>query len=154
MKQNNWTKSCTQNEAENAWETLIWLESVTEKETGNAQPGACVDVLPRCSRSFTVISLPSRPISRSSLQPWMLKYAHAVFAIQWLGAWADLLLKLTNQRQAHWILIFKHEITKKVKRMLCCCSKLIKRTLHYLTWNLVVENFSEIELRTFVRIVL
>ena len=23
-------------------------ESVTEKETGNAQPGACVDVLPRC----------------------------------------------------------------------------------------------------------
>ena len=31
-----------------ARETLIWLESVTEKETGNAQPGACVDVLPRC----------------------------------------------------------------------------------------------------------
>ena len=23
---------------------------MTEKETGNAQPGACVDVLPRCSR--------------------------------------------------------------------------------------------------------
>ena len=48
MKQNNWTTSCTQNEAERARETLIWLESVTEKETGNAQPGACVDVLPRC----------------------------------------------------------------------------------------------------------
>ena len=25
-----------------------------EKETGNAQPGACVDVLPRCSFSVTV----------------------------------------------------------------------------------------------------
>ena len=25
-----------------------WPESVTEKETGNAQSGACVDVLPRC----------------------------------------------------------------------------------------------------------
>ena len=49
MKQNNWTTSCTQNEAERARETLIWLESVTEKVTGNAQPGACVDVLPRCS---------------------------------------------------------------------------------------------------------
>ena len=49
MKQNNWITSCTQNEAERARETLIWLESVTEKETGNAQPGACVDVLPRCS---------------------------------------------------------------------------------------------------------
>ena len=48
MKQNNWTTSCTQNEAESARETLIWLESVTEKETGNAQPGACEDVLPRC----------------------------------------------------------------------------------------------------------
>ena len=48
MKQNNWTTSCTQNEAESARETLIWLESVTEKETGNTQPGACVDVLPRC----------------------------------------------------------------------------------------------------------
>ena len=46
MIQNNWTTSCT--EAESAWETLIWLESVTEKETGNAQPGACVNVLPRC----------------------------------------------------------------------------------------------------------
>ena len=31
MKQNNWTTSCTQNEAERARETLIWLESVTEK---------------------------------------------------------------------------------------------------------------------------
>ena len=48
MKQNNWTTSCTQNEAESARETLIWLESVTEKETGKAQAGACVDVLPRC----------------------------------------------------------------------------------------------------------
>ena len=66
----------------------------------------------------------------------------------------ELLLKLTNQRLAHWILIFKHEITKKVKRMLCCCSKLIKRTLHYLTWNLVLENFSEIELRTFIRTIM
>ena len=27
----------------------LWLESVTEKVTGNAQPGECVDVLPRCS---------------------------------------------------------------------------------------------------------
>ena len=29
-------------------ETMIWRESVTEKVTGNAQPGACADVLPRC----------------------------------------------------------------------------------------------------------
>ena len=48
MKQNNWTTSCTQNEAKR--ETLIWLESVTGKVTGNAQTGACVDVLPRCCR--------------------------------------------------------------------------------------------------------
>ena len=48
MKHNKWTTSCTQNEAESTRETLIWLESVTEKETGNAQTGACVDVLPRC----------------------------------------------------------------------------------------------------------
>ena len=27
---------------------LTWLESVTEKETGNAHPAAYVDVLPRC----------------------------------------------------------------------------------------------------------
>ena len=26
---------------------------MTEKETGNAQPGACVDVLPRCSKYVT-----------------------------------------------------------------------------------------------------
>ena len=25
---------------------------MTEKETGNAQPGACVDVLPRCYRGL------------------------------------------------------------------------------------------------------
>ena len=49
MKQNNWTTGCTQNEAKCAWETLIWLESVTEKVTGNAQTGACVDVLSRFS---------------------------------------------------------------------------------------------------------
>ena len=48
MKQKNWTTSCTQNESERARETLIWLEGVTEKETGNVHPGACVDVLPRC----------------------------------------------------------------------------------------------------------
>ena len=48
VKQNDWTTSCTQNETGRAWETLIWLESVTEKVTGNAQTGACVDVLPRC----------------------------------------------------------------------------------------------------------
>ena len=50
MKQNNWTRSCTQNEAESARKTSICLESVTEKETGNAQPGAWVDVSPRCLR--------------------------------------------------------------------------------------------------------
>ena len=53
MKQQNWTTSCTQNESERARETLIWLESVTEKETGNAQPGACVDVLLRCCLKVT-----------------------------------------------------------------------------------------------------
>ena len=60
MKQNNWTTPCTQNEAESARETLIWLESVTEKETGNDQPGACVDVLPRCcnNAASTIISYP------------------------------------------------------------------------------------------------
>ena len=31
MKQNNWTTSCTQDEAERAQEILIWLKSVTEK---------------------------------------------------------------------------------------------------------------------------
>ena len=48
VKQNNWATGCTQNEALRAWETLIWLEIATEKVTGNAQLGACVDVLPRC----------------------------------------------------------------------------------------------------------
>ena len=51
MKQSNWTTRCSQNEAESA-RALIWLESVTEKETGNAQPGAWVDVLPRCLRTM------------------------------------------------------------------------------------------------------
>ena len=46
MKQSNLTTSCTQNEAESA--RKIWLERVTEKETGYTQPGACADVLPRC----------------------------------------------------------------------------------------------------------
>ena len=50
MKQKNWTTSCAQNESERVRETLIWPESVTEKETGNVHPGACVDVLPRCCR--------------------------------------------------------------------------------------------------------
>ena len=38
-----------------------WPESVTEKETGNAQSGACVDVLPRCSarRTFLPCSAPN-----------------------------------------------------------------------------------------------
>ena len=48
MKQRNCTTSCTRNEAERAGESLIGLESVTEKVTGNSQPGACVDVLQRC----------------------------------------------------------------------------------------------------------
>ena len=32
---------------------------MTEKETGNAQPGACVDVLPRCwlARGFLILSV-------------------------------------------------------------------------------------------------
>ena len=42
-----------------ARETLIWLESVTEKVTGNAQPGACVDVFPRCSLGPVARSLVS-----------------------------------------------------------------------------------------------
>ena len=48
MKQNNWNTSCAQNGAERARETMIWRERVTEKVTWNAQPGACVDVFPRC----------------------------------------------------------------------------------------------------------
>ena len=39
--------SFTQSEVERARE-LIGLESVTEKVTGNVQPGVCIDVLPRC----------------------------------------------------------------------------------------------------------
>ena len=31
---------------------MIWLESVTEKVTGNTQPSACVDVLPRCCSNY------------------------------------------------------------------------------------------------------
>ena len=57
MKQNNWTTSCTQNEAKCGWETLIWLESVTEKVTGSAQTGACVDVLSRCSPDHKICLL-------------------------------------------------------------------------------------------------
>ena len=38
----------TQNEAEHAGETMIWLESVTEEVSRNAQPGTCVDILLRC----------------------------------------------------------------------------------------------------------
>ena len=34
---------------------MLGLESVTEKLTGNAQPGACVDVLPRCCHDLSVI---------------------------------------------------------------------------------------------------
>ena len=52
MKQNNWTTSCTQNEAKRVWETLIWLESVTEKVTGHAQTGACV--VPQTIRPWAV----------------------------------------------------------------------------------------------------
>ena len=76
MKQKDWTTRCTQNESERARETLIWLAGVTEKETGNAQPGACVDVLPRCWLSgfgalnssphswiFTSVSVGSSPRS-------------------------------------------------------------------------------------------
>ena len=62
MKQNNWTTICTQNEAERAGETLIWLESVTDKETGNAQPSACVDVLPRCCERLVLFFIDSRSI--------------------------------------------------------------------------------------------
>ena len=81
MKQNNWTTSCTQNEAKCAWETLIWLESVTEKVTGSAQTGACVDVLSRCSPDHKICllftknsSLVPRPVrailvTRESLEP-------------------------------------------------------------------------------------
>ena len=57
MKQNNWTTSCTQNEAKCAWETLIWQESVTEKVTGSVQTGACVDVLSRCSPDHKICLL-------------------------------------------------------------------------------------------------
>ena len=77
MKQNNWTTGCTQNEAKCAWETLIWLESVTEKVTGNAQTGACVDVLSRFSpdhKTMICLSLVPRPVpairvTRRGLEP-------------------------------------------------------------------------------------
>ena len=54
MKQKNWTTSCTQNESERARETLIWPKSVTQKETGNVHPDACVDVLPRCCPNLSL----------------------------------------------------------------------------------------------------
>ena len=78
MKQNNWTTSCTQNEAKRAWETLIWLESVTEKVTGLAQTGACVvpqTIRPWAVSFFTenssVVPRPVRPIrvTRECLEP-------------------------------------------------------------------------------------
>ena len=63
------------------WETLIWLESVTEKVTGNAQLGACVDVLPRCcGQAFPHLPSPS---------PLHFKFAFA----QWLD-WKRLLRRL------------------------------------------------------------
>ena len=40
------------------------MESVTEKETGNAQSGACVDVLPRCSHHYNSAILNN--VARSS----------------------------------------------------------------------------------------
>ena len=57
---NTWhviSTSCTQNEAERLGETLSGLESVTEKVAGNAQPGACVDVLPRCWQNLYISNL-------------------------------------------------------------------------------------------------
>ena len=64
-----------------ARETLIWLESVTEKVTGSAQTGACVDVFSRCSPDHKICllftensSLVPRPVrailvTRESLEP-------------------------------------------------------------------------------------
>ena len=49
------------------------LESVTEKETGNAQSGACVDVLPRCLLDVTNGRIPYLgnlvPMALSSYSP-------------------------------------------------------------------------------------
>ena len=52
---------------------MIWLERVTEKVTGNAQPGACVDVLPRCSDRGTGFSvLAAREMKREPPPPRLL----------------------------------------------------------------------------------
>ena len=73
MKQKNWTTSCTQNESERARETLIWLESVTEKETGNVHPGACVDVSPRCCANQAASNRPQYANLRSGPM-WAVLY--------------------------------------------------------------------------------
>ena len=83
MKQNNWTTSCTQNEAKRAQDTLIWLESVTEKVTGNAQTGACVDVLPRCSKEDKCCSwLRSHSPSHSPIDNCSLFIRHEEYKSQ------------------------------------------------------------------------
>ena len=80
MKQNSWTTHCTQNEAESARETLIWLESVTEKETGNAQPGACVDVLPRCWLSLDCMTA---CLHQSKFEMSLLLYPETMLSFLW-----------------------------------------------------------------------
>ena len=99
MKQNNWTTSCTQNEAESARETLIWLESVTEKETGNAQPGACVDVLPRCCKTDSPYFQRLSPVSLSvfSLIPDLLLTARAHLNTQKYGLFCSLRTQISGR---------------------------------------------------------
>ena len=80
MKQNSWTTRCTQNEAESARETLIWVESVTEKETGNAQPGACVDVLPRCWLSLDCMTA---CLHQSKFEMSLLLYPETMLSFLW-----------------------------------------------------------------------
>ena len=71
----NWTAStsCTQNEAERARETLILLESVTENVTGNAQPGARLDIL------FSVWLL---AISQTIHIPFLHTYIHFLLCFE------------------------------------------------------------------------
>ena len=65
MKQNNWTTSCTQNEAKRARETLIWLESVTpecdRKSDRKCSTWCMRRRFPAVSISFTESALPCQP---------------------------------------------------------------------------------------------
>ena len=51
------------------------MKSVTEKETGNAHPGACVDVLPRC---WSKTKEGGGAVSPPGPLPWICHCSHTI----------------------------------------------------------------------------